>query len=227
MALASSSWNKFLSAWRKEVAAELRSPQGWFGSVLFSLLTVLAISLSGYYRRPDGEMAALLLILAILFAVALAVPRLFLGEDEAATFDTLRVVSDSAAAFLGKTVFALCQVVAQTVLIFGLYLLFTKAEPSNLPVAIAGAVTFALATAAGVAFCSSLVLGAANRWTLGLVVSLPVCLPLVFLGVSAVGAGFGVGSYTTGWAMTAALLLASAAWLSLGALVSGRLWRLG
>jgi heme exporter protein B len=227
MALPNSNWIRFRSAWRKEVATEFRSPQGWFGSVLFGLLTVIAISLSGYYRRPDGEMAALLLILAILFAVALAVPRLFLGEDEAATFDTLRVISDPTAAFLGKTVFALIQIVAQTLLVTGLFFLFTKAEPSNLLAAASGAVAFALATASGVAFCSSLVLGAANRWTLALVVSLPVCLPLVFLGVSAVGAGFGVGSGTTGWAMTAALLLASAAWLSLGALVSGRLWRLG
>ncbi|MBX3095400.1 MAG: heme exporter protein CcmB [Fimbriimonadaceae bacterium] len=227
MAPPNSNWARSIaSALRKEWSAEIRARHGFFSATLFGLLTVVAVSLAGYYNQPSGEFAALLLVLAVLFSVTVSVPRVFLAEDELGTMDTLRVIADPYAAYVGKVLYSLASNALQSILLTILFIVFAKPEISNYGYVIAGPISFSLAVASGVAFCSALVLGATNRWTLALVVSLPVCLPLVFLGVAGIAVGFGVGAPSTGNGMIAIQVLASIAWLALGTIVAGQLWRL-
>ena len=68
-------------------------------------------------------------------------------------------------------------------------------------------------------------LGAANRWILAGLVSLPLLVPVVFLGVGALQAGLGSGLDQQGSQSLVALAAYALVTLAAGPILIGQVWR--
>ena len=218
--------NEVRAVYRKEWLTESRARHGLLAALLFGTLATVAIAQAGALERPSPRTSAALLSLAVLFTGMVSVPRLFLSESEQGTFEFLRLNCDPSAAFLGKFLAGSAAAIAGALLTGGLFTLLLDLRPTQPALLMLGLIGLAGAIASGTAFGSALAIGAQNRWVLSFVTSLPICLPLVWTGVTVLAAGFGDVKAETGWA-AAGLLWGSAAALALiGSWAVGRVWAL-
>ena len=79
----------------KEVRSEMRTKSGLTTTVLFSLFTVVTISLATFDLQISPQLGAGLLCVALLFAAIVALPRTLIIEEEQGTGDLLRLVAKS------------------------------------------------------------------------------------------------------------------------------------
>lgn len=195
------------SPWMREVAAvlgkewrtEWRSRHGLFTSLLFILLASLASGLAASFHRPSPGLAAGMLVVTLLFAAVVALPRSFLIEDEQGTFDLLRLLAQPTTAFVGKALFGALQMVGSAVVVAVLFVNLTGVDVLRPGLFALALILEALALSGGVALCSALVLGASNRWVLAGAAAIPILAPQVFLAVGALRVALGEGSLMGGW----------------------------
>lgn len=172
---------------------EVRSRQGLFAGLLFTLVTSAALGYGSLVEPPSPGVAAGMIAAGLLFAAAVTVPRTFLAEDEQGTMDLLRLTSDPSAAYAGKLAFsALQNVVCSLAMaaILSAMMGLTVEEPLFYWGGMMGA---ALSLASGMSFTASLVLGAANRWLLAAALGVPLLLPQMILAVLCLRFGLGDG----------------------------------
>jgi heme exporter protein B len=188
----SSSWGR--QVWAivgKELRTELRSRHGLFTAALFGFLTVIAMVFAAYAEKPTATVAAGMLCVALVFSAVVTLPRTMIVEDEQGTFALLQLLADPAAAYFGKALTNCVQMVFTSV-VLGVVFVAMVEIPVGQPVVFTLSLLFlALALAGGTSFCGALVIGARNRWMLAGVVSLPLLVPVVFLGVVALRSGLG------------------------------------
>jgi heme exporter protein B len=118
---------------RKDLRLELRTRESVPAMVLFSLSTFVLFHFGLDQRSLEGDLAAGVLWVTLLFASVLAINRLFVAEREEGGFDGFLLAPvDRTALFLAKAIVLLCFLVAvelAAVPAFSILLL----EPSPLP----------------------------------------------------------------------------------------------
>ncbi|MBS1707592.1 MAG: heme exporter protein CcmB [Armatimonadetes bacterium] len=195
-----SSWfEEAVGVARKEWTAELRDTSALMTSLVLSLGTVFTLALAFYGRRAEPPAAAGMLWVALLFAGVSSLTRTFVAEDEQGTGDLLRLWSRPSVVFWGKAVyaFALMSVVATVVtLSFIMFMSLPVAVPAMLFFSLAGGVA---ALSGTVTLTSSIISRGANRSNLSGVVSLPLLLPLLALGVAAGRSAIEGSRIAEGW----------------------------
>lgn len=190
-----SNWRvEVLEVVAKEARCEWRSRSGLVTGFLFSVLAVVAVAFAAFGLKIGGSLAAGLLWVALLFAAVVALPRAFVAEEEQGTADLLRLIARPHAVFWGKVLFNLVQMLANGVVLSVLLVTLLSLELVHPLLFVVSLVAGCAALAAGVTLCGALVAQAANRAALAGVVSLPLLLPLLALGVGAMRAALGEGS---------------------------------
>jgi heme exporter protein B len=210
---------------RKEWRSELRHRAGFLTSLFLSLITVFTLTFAFYGRQLSGEGAAGLLWASLLFASVSVVSRAFVAEEEQGTGDLLRLWARPHAVFWGKCLYA-CLQMGITALFSALFFLLLSGVTVQAPALLLASIvagTFALAGT--VTFCSALIGRGSARGSLAGVVSLPLLLPLIALGVTAGRAAFGVGTEATGWSATGGIALYAALTLAVTPHLFAALWR--
>lgn len=182
----------------KELKTEMRSKHGLFTAGLFGFLTVATMVFSTFAEGPTPTIAAAMLVVALLFAAVTTMPRTMLVEDEQGTFELLQLLSEPSAAYFGKAVYNAMQMLVASLVLGGVFVAMANIDVVRPFPFVAGLVLLSLAMAGGVSLCGGLVLGAANRWVLVGALSLPLLMPVVFLGVVAIRSGLGAGFEGTG-----------------------------
>ena len=184
----------FLKEWR----TEMRSLSGVVTSMLFSVVTVYAISFAALNTKLHGTVVAGMLWVALLFSAASSLTRIFLVEEEQGTADLLRLVARPHAVFWGKAIFNILQSLVTSVLLSILYLGFTSATVT-IPWLFAVSLTAGCLSLAGaVTLCGAIAAQASNRSMLSAAIAVPLLLPLVALGVSGMRISLGDGSWASG-----------------------------
>lgn len=195
----SSSWGRQVRAIiGKELRTELRSKHGLFTSGLFGFLTVIAMVFAAYAEKPTATVAAGMLCVALVFSAIVTLPRTMIVEDEQGTFALLQLLADPSAAYFGKALTNCVQMLLASVVLGGVFVGMVELPVAKPLVFVLGLLFLALALAGGTSFCGALVIGASNRWMLAGVVSLPLLVPVVFLGVVALRSGLGAGPSEAG-----------------------------
>ncbi len=225
----SSSWRKEISAlFVKEVQSELRGRSGLLNSLLFSLVTVVAVSLATFGHSISATFAAGMIWVALLFASSVALPRCFTLEEEQGTGDLLRLLARPHAVFWGKALYNLLLIFLVALVLGGLFLALVEIRgdrpviPWLFLLSLLGA---AGALAGAVTLCGALVAQAANRATLAGTISLPLLLPVLFLGVNGTRAGLGDGVLETGLTASIGLLCYGVASLAIGPYLFAAVWK--
>jgi heme exporter protein B len=208
----------------KEWRVEARSRQGLFVSALFGFMALAAVNFSTMISVPEPGLAAGLLAVILMFVATVAVPRLFLAEDEQGTFDLVRQWGASGSVFLGKALFgAIFQ--GTTGLVLGLlYSGMIGVPVLNWPIYLLMSTLLGIAASNVLSLTSSMVMTASNRWVLASVVALPLLFPLIFLGIAGIKVAFGDGGTEGAYQAIAALVAYAVIPLGLGPMVAESLW---
>lgn len=222
----SPSWSREVKAvFNKELTSEVRSKSGLMTAGLFSFVSVVAIALSSYGITLKGTLAAGLMWVALLFASAIALPRTFLVEEEQRTGDLLRMWARPHSVFWGKCLFNLVQTVITGLLLSTLFFVMI-ARPIQVPWLFAVSLVGGCASLAGaVTLCGALVAQAANRSAMAAAISVPLLLPLVALGVSAMRASLGDGTLASGTQAAVGLMGYAAVTLAMGPNLFAAVWK--
>jgi len=190
----SSSWIAEIRAVaQKEWRSERRAQHGLWTAGLFSVTAVTGMAFASFGQRPPPTLAAGMLAVTLLFTAVTAVPRTFLAEEEQGTMDLLRLLGRPETIYLGKMLYVLVQLLAQTVILSTLFVGLTSTPVVEPTVLVAGLAGYAFALATIVSFAGALAAGATNRWLLAGAVGMPLLLPAVAMAVGVLRVGFGAG----------------------------------
>jgi heme exporter protein B len=187
-----SSWlAEVFAVLRKEAVAEMRSRTAIFTAGLFSIMTVVAMSIATYNEKLSPSGYAGVFWVALLFSALIALPRTFTIEEEQGTSDLLRLTARPHAVFWGKAIYNLIQVWLAALALSVLFCAFAHLSisiPWLFAVAMIGS---GAALAGAVTLCGALVAQAANRGALAATLALPLLVPLIWLGVAALRVAIG------------------------------------
>ena len=208
----------------KEALSELRGRHGLFTAGMFGLLTVVALVFASFSETLSSGTVAAMLTVALVFSAVVTVPRTLISEDEQGTFSLLVLLSDPGAAFFGKMLANCVQMLVGGGVLATVYLAMTGTTVAQPLFFVVALVLFSLSLAVGTSFCGALVLGSSNRWLLAGVVSMPLLVPVVFLGVVALRNGLGGGFETVGRQSLVALGGYCLTLLAGGPGLIGRVW---
>ncbi|MBS1722892.1 MAG: heme exporter protein CcmB [Armatimonadetes bacterium] len=198
----SSPWIAEISAvFRKEVKSELRNKSATYASFMLNAVTVFTLAFAFFGRKLTSEAATGMLWAALLFAGVGTLTRVFVSEEEQGTADLLRLWSRPHAVYWGKALFAFVLMTATALVVALLFFLLTGIQIAVWQLLCMTLVGASAALAGTVTLVSALIARGKNRGTLAGVVALPLLVPLVALGVSAVRVAVegGTNSLAPGW----------------------------
>ena len=214
---------------RKEWRSELRAKTGFATAGLFALVTVVTTSLAFFNRNVNNEglpqVASSLLWTIVLFASLLSLPRAFVLEEEAGTMDILRLTARPHAVFWGKALFNLAQLLGIATATSLAFIAFTGihvARPDLFALALLGGTA---SVAAAVTLSSAIAAQASNRGTLAAAIAVPLLLPILQMGVSAVRVAFGAGLIGGGVTSTIGLIGYAVAAMAVSPYIYAAIWK--
>ncbi len=226
-------WPILNSGWKAEIAAvfgkelrsELRSRSGLTTAGLFGIVTVFTIAFASMNTKLDGNIAAGLLWVAVLFSSIVSLPRTFVTEEEQGTGDLLRQWARPHAVYWGKALFNLAQLGAMSLILSFLYLGFT-----GLDLKIAWLYWLTLfagcaALAGAVTLTGAIVARAANRSSLAGAIAVPILLPIMAAGVAGMRAAFGSGFAESGAMSALGLVGYAVATFAIGPWLFAAIWK--
>lgn len=220
-----SAWaREIVAVFNKEVASEVRGKHGLVTSLLFAVMTVSALGMAAAKSPPTPTLAAGMLWVALLFAAIVGVARTFIIEDEQGTGDLLRLWARPEPVFWGKTIYNLALIGIVAMVVLPLFILFVGVAIENMALLLAGLVAGCAALATAIGFCGSLVSRSKSKGALAGVISIPVLLPVVLLGVGALREAFGDPG-SLGWTSVLGLAGLATAFAATGPYLYAAVWK--
>lgn len=177
----------------KEFMSEGRSPHALLTGALFSLVSVVAVSVAAYNLHMTGTLAAGLLWVIYVLSAVIALPRTMLQEEESGTGDLLRMTARPHAVFWGKWLFNTVQNAVLAVCLTFLFILFNGIEITSFGLLAASLFGGCIALSGTITVTGALAARASNRFTLSTAIAVPLGLPVAFWGVGSMRGAFGEG----------------------------------
>jgi heme exporter protein B len=165
-----------------------------------------------------------MLWVALLFAGVVGVARTFLIEEEQGTGDLLRLWARPEPVFWGKTLYNLALICIVALVVVPMFALFVGIQIVDYALLFGGLISGCAALAAAIGFCGSLVARSKSRGALAGVISIPVLLPVVVLGVGALRESFGDPG-TLGWTSVLGLAGLATAFAAAGPYLYAAVWK--
>ncbi len=186
--------SKIYSVVKKDWLEEFRARYAVNSTLLFCVtcLTVVSFSLGG--RVSDPRLQAALLWVILFFSAMMGLPRAFIKEEDRGTMNTLRLTCEPYQVYIGKTIANFILLLAVTIIITPLFVVFLNIKIANLTYFI---FTAFFADAGMVCVCtliSALVAQARARGTLFPVLVFPVVMPVFLIAVDATAKAFSESS---------------------------------
>jgi heme exporter protein CcmB len=215
----------FAALLRKEFLDEFRSKSGILTSLLFSFVIIVALGQASAGRELSGTAAAGFIWVGLLFSASLALPRTMIQEEERGTGDLLRIWTNPLTVFWAKAAFNAVQMTAIGLLMTAFYVATSNLVVTS-PLALTAGVVFGcLALSGTVTLSGALVAQASQRTILAGGIALPLLIPLVYLGITAVRWPLGEGTAESGSTGIIGLFLYAVAGHAIGPLVFEAIWK--
>lgn len=191
-----------LAVLRKDLRAELRTGETVPAMCLFAVTTLVVFHFAFNRESVEGDLAAGILWVTVLFAAVLGINRLFVAEREQGGFDGFLLAPvDRTAMLVAKVVALLAFLVAVevvTVPAFALLLLEPAPDPRLIAVLALGDLGIAVVGT----LTSALAVQTRARDLIVPIVTLPLLLPVIIAAASAASpllGGAGAGSVPMKW----------------------------
>jgi len=209
---------------KKEVVSELRGRHGLYMAFLFSIVAAFALGMASSLEPPPASTGSVLIMILLLFSSISSLARTFVLEEEQGTGDLLRMLGDPVAVFTGKMIYNFFLLLIVTAVAVPALILFAGFSVSD-PLLLVVSLLFACAgLAAAVSFCGALASRSRSRATLSGVISTPVLLPWVWMGLNAFRAALGDVAVQP-WASAVGLLGMALVFGSIGPLLYSAVWK--
>jgi len=188
--------SKVLAVTAKDITTEFRTRYAVNAVVMFALVTLTAVSFALGLLQPSSEILAALFWVILFFAAMSGLAYSFIREEQSGTGLILRLSASGSVVLFGKMFFNFLLLLALTVLIVPLFMIFLKASPQDWPLFIAGVVLGDIGLAGATAIIAAIVSRATIRGALFTVLSFPVLLPLLVASIEISKVGFTGGNFS-------------------------------
>ena len=177
-----------LNAWYifvKDLQQEFKTRYVINAILLFSVVTLTAVSFSiGVYTAGKEILSALLWII-LFFSAMSGLSHIFVREEETHTSDTLKLVADPISVFLGKYIFNFILLILMEIITVPLFFAVMNFSVENATVFIVILLIGSIGLSAGATIIAAIISKASAKGALFTVLSFPIILPVLITGISA------------------------------------------
>jgi len=225
MANSSSTWADGCWAvlW-KDIQSEFRTRYAFNAVVVFAVTTLAVVSYSAQVVGAGSRLLSPLLWIIILFSAMSGLSRTFVREEDAGTANTLRLVAEPTAVYVGKLLFNTALLAVLDVLIVPLFLVLMDVSVGNLFLFVVILITGSVSIAATATFVAAIVSKASVRSALFAVLSFPLLVPVLVAAVQGTEASLRGASIPEGMPFVRILTAFAGAMVAVGLLLFEHVW---
>ncbi len=170
---------------KKDIRQEYRTRYAVNAILLFSVVTLTAVSFSvGAFTAGQDILAALLWII-LFFSSMSGLSHIFVKEEETGTADTLKLVAGGTDVFLGKFYFNMILLAVVEIITVPLFLAVMNFQIMGPSLFLITLVLGSIGLAAGGTMVAAIISKAGAKGALFTVLSFPILLPVLVGGISA------------------------------------------
>ena len=182
---------KFLAVFMKDIRSEFRTRYSISAITLFILTTIVMIAFSITSTKVNAELTAGLLWVILFFGAMTGLSKSFVSEEERQTSFLLKITSNSASVYFGKLFFNIVLCLTLNIVSVMLFFLFIGyVGISSFGVFAMSILLGSLGIASGTTIISAIIARANTKGALFPVLSFPILLPLIILGIELTKASF-------------------------------------
>lgn len=169
---------------QKDIRQEFKTRYTINAILLFAIVTLVAVSFSiGTFSASDEIKCALLWII-LFFSSMSGLSHIFIREEEKHTSDTLKLVAEPTAIFLGKFIFNMILLLLLEIIIVPIYLAVMNFSLTSVSIFLSILLTGSIGLAAGATMIAAIISKASAKGALFTVLSFPILLPVLIAGIS-------------------------------------------
>jgi heme exporter protein B len=168
----------------KELKSEFRTKYAISAVMLFVLTTVTMVAFSTAGEKINESIASGIIWIIMFFGAMTGLSKSFVSEEERGTYLMLQITSNPTAIYFGKLIFNILLSLALN--FFGVFLFFifiTSVDIANYLTFFIIIFTGSIAIAGATTIISALIAKASSKNALFPVLSFPILLPIIILGI--------------------------------------------
>jgi heme exporter protein B len=170
---------------RKDLLQEFRTRYAVNAILLFAVVTLTAVSFAIGAFNAGPEVQAALLWIIIFFSAMSGLSHIFVREEETHTAETLKLVSEPAAVFIGKLVFNFILLLSLELVVIPMFIAVMNLKILSYPIFFLAILLGSIGLAGGGAMTAAIISKASSKGALFTVLSFPILLPVLIGGISA------------------------------------------
>lgn len=190
-------FQKSFAVLKKELLSEFRTRYAISAILLFVLTTITMIVFATAGDLLSPETAGGILWIVMFFGAMSGLSKSFVSEEERGTSLYLKLVTDSASIYFGKLIFNILLCISLNFIAVLLFFMFVGNISVNSPlIFILSILIGSIAIAASTTIISALIAKANSKNALFPVLSFPIILPVIILGIQTTVMSFGKTSFS-------------------------------
>jgi len=174
----------------KDFRIEFRSRYALNISLAFAGISTLAISLSAGGVKFPVKVQAIMLWVIMFFSAMNGLLHIFIREEEEQTALFLRLNMPGDSIYLSKLIFNIIFFMAIQVVVCPLYVFFLQVEVGDIIMFTLSVFSGGLAISSATTILAAMVARAGGKGSLFTVISFPLLLPVIWVGISSTAASF-------------------------------------
>ncbi len=184
-------FQRSIAVLKKEVLSEFRTRYAISAVLLFVLTTITMIVFSTAGDNISPTVAAGILWIVMFFAAMTGLSKTFVSEEERNTSLYLKLISNSSAIYFGKLGFNIILSISLNIVAVLLFFMFMgNIEVRSIDIFFLSIFLGSIAIAASTTIISALIAKANSKNALFPVLSFPIMLPVIILGIQTTIASF-------------------------------------
>ncbi len=169
---------------QKDIRQEFKTRYSINAIFLFALVTLVAVSFSIGTFSATAEIKSALLWIIIFFSAMSGLSHIFVREEEMHTADTLKLVTEPIAIFIGKFLFNLFLLFLLEMITVPLFFAVMNFEVEGVALFLSILFLGSVGLAAGATMTAAIISKASAKGALFAVLSFPVLLPVIIAGIN-------------------------------------------
>jgi len=216
--------SRVLALLGKEIKTELRTRYAFNSLLMFSVVTLTAVSFSVGQFALSVQVKAALYWLILFFASMAGLAQVFIKEEEAKTSYLLKLAGPASIIYLGKFLYNWVLLLVLQVIIIPLFVIFLDLELSNLALFLTVSVLGSLALSAATTIIGAIVSKANVKGALFAVLSFPLLIPVLVAGIEGTQLATGGARFSEGWGQLRLLVSFSVVMLTVSLILFEFVW---
>ena len=218
-------WAERVSAlFLKEVKSELRTRYAFNSLLMFSVVTLTAVSFSVGQFDLSVQVKSALYWLILFFASMAGLAQVFIKEEEAKTSYLLKLASPPTIIYRGKFLYNWVLLLALQVIIIPLFVIFLNLELANLTLFLTVSLLGSLALSAATTIIGAIVSKANVKGALFAVLSFPLLIPVLVAGIEGAQLATSGARFSEAWGQIRLLLSYSVVMLTVSIILFEFVW---